>query len=101
LQLLGYEKRFHTGWLNNGGLAVSRLLPIYSDEQTFVVSERMSRTGHHRKSGDFSITSSVHSSLPKHLGSISKRPARFSSSRNMAPIAFLGACFWVDGQKQT
>ena len=46
---------------------------------------------HHRKSVDFSITSSVHSSLPKHLGSISKRPARFSSSHNMAPIAFLGA----------
>src|SRR5258708_24125412 len=43
---------------------------------------------HHRKSVDFSITSSVHSSLRKHLGS-------------MAPIAFLGARFWVDGQKQT
>jgi hypothetical protein len=54
---------------------------------------------HHRKSVDFSITSSVHSSLPKHLGSISKRPARFSSSHNMAPIAFLGACFWVDEVK--
>lgn len=39
--------------------------------------------------------------LPKYLGSISKRPARFSSSHNMAPIAFLGACFWLDGQKQT
>ena len=25
-------------------------------------------------------------SLPKHLGSISKRPARFASSHNMAPI---------------
>ena len=61
----------------------------------------MSKKCHHRKSVDFSITSSVHSSLPKHLGSISKRPARFSSSHNMAPIAFLGACFWVDGQKQT
>src|SRR5712672_3986152 len=48
-----------------------------------------------------SITSSGHSSLPKHLGFISKRPARCSSSHNMAPIAFLGACFWVDGQKQT
>jgi hypothetical protein len=56
---------------------------------------------HHRNSVDFSITSSVHSSLPNHLGSISKRPATFSSSHNMAPIAFLGACFWVDGQKQT
>ena len=43
---------------------------------------------HHRKSVDFSITSSVHSSLPKHLGS-------------MAPITFLGACFCVDEQKQT
>jgi hypothetical protein len=35
----------------------------------------------------------VHSSLPKHLGSISKRPPRFSSSYDMAPIAFLDACF--------
>ncbi len=45
--------------------------------------------------------SSVHTSLLKYLGSISKRPARFSSSHNMAPIAFLGACFWVDGQEQS
>jgi hypothetical protein len=43
---------------------------------------------HPRKSVNFSITSSVHSSLPKHLGS-------------MAPIAFLGARFWVDAQKRT
>src|SRR6267378_4345755 len=50
----------------------------------------MSEKCHHRKSVDFSITSSVHSSLPKHLGSISKRPARFSSSHNMAPIAYVG-----------
>src|SRR6478736_3220224 len=61
----------------------------------------MSKKCHRRKSVDFSITSSVHSSLPKHLGSIRKRPARFSSSHDMAPIAFLGACFSVDGQKQT
>src|SRR5258705_11482997 len=55
---------------------------------------------HHRKSVDFSITSSVHSSLPKHLGSISKRPARFSSSHNMAPIAFLGAFFGLTGKSK-
>jgi hypothetical protein len=59
------------------------------------------KPAHHRKSVDFSITSLVHSSLPKYLGSMSKRPARFSSSHNMAAIAFFGACFWVDGQKQT
>src|SRR6266446_6404131 len=34
----------------------------------------MSVLCHHRKSVDFSITSSAHSSLPKHLGSISKSP---------------------------
>jgi hypothetical protein len=58
------------------------------------------KPAHHRKSVDFSITSLVHSSLPKYLGS-KQGAARFSSSQNMAPIAFLGACFWVDGQKQT
>src|SRR6266436_18201 len=58
----------------------------------------MSQQCHHRKSVDFSITSSVHTSLLKHLGSISKRPARFSSSHNMAPIAFLGACFGLTGK---
>jgi hypothetical protein len=61
-----------------------------------------SRPQHHQpKSVDLSITSSVHSSVPKHLGFMGKRPVRFSSRHNMAPIAFLGAYFWVDGQKQT
>jgi hypothetical protein len=35
----------------------------------------------------------VHSSLPRHPGSISKRPVRFSSSHKMAPIAFLRCLF--------
>jgi hypothetical protein len=30
-----------------------------------------------------------------------QRPARFSSRHNMAPIAFLGAYFWIDGREQT
>jgi hypothetical protein len=50
---------------------------------------------HHRKSVDFSITSSVHSSLPKHLGSISKRPARFSSSHNIGTDRIFG-CLFLD-----
>jgi hypothetical protein len=43
---------------------------------------------HHRKSIDLSITSSAHSSSTKHLGSMSKKPARISSSssQNIAPI---------------
>src|ERR1700688_190715 len=80
---------------------MSTCLPGYPGKRTSLGAVGMSQTCHHRKSVDFSITSSARSSLPKHLGSISKRPARFSSSHNMAPIAFLGACFWVDGQKQT
>jgi hypothetical protein len=55
---------------------------------------------HHRKSVDFSITSSVHSSLPKHLGSMSKRPARFSSRHSMAPIAFLVPVFGLTGKSK-
>jgi len=81
-------------------LALSRPLPVYptnGHSQGALACLKGAITG----SQDFSITSPVHSSLPKHLGSISKRPARFSSSHSMAPIAFLGACFWVDGQKQT
>src|SRR5258705_5171510 len=87
--------------VNRVVLTARRSLPVYPDERTSSDRPRMSGWCHHRKSVDFSITSSVHSSLPKHLGSISKRPARFSSSHSMTPIAFLGACFWVDGQKQT
>ena len=43
---------------------------------------------HHWKPVDLSITSSAHSFSIKHLGFMSKRPARFSSSsrHNMAPI---------------
>jgi len=82
-------------------LAKSRCFPLCPRKRTQIGHRAMSERCHHRKSVDFSITSSVHSSLPKHLGSISKRPARFSSSHDMAPIAFLGACFWVDGQEQS
>jgi len=60
----------------------------------------MSVSCRHRKSVDFSITSSVHSSLPKHLGSISKGPARFSSSHNMAPIAFWVPVFGLTGKSK-
>src|SRR5712672_504677 len=81
-------------------LTVRRALPVYPDKQTFSEPVGMSQ-GAITGSQLISITSSGHSSLPKHLGFISKRPARCSSSHNMAPIAFLGACFWVDGQKQT
>jgi hypothetical protein len=56
----------------------------------------MSETCHHRKSVDFSITSSVHTNL----GSISKRPARFSSSHNMAPIAFWAPVFELTGERK-
>jgi hypothetical protein len=55
---------------------------------------------HHRKSVDFSITSSVHSSLPKHLGSISKRPARFSSSHNMHRSHFWVPVFGLTGKSK-
>jgi hypothetical protein len=41
--------------------------------QNFSCADFCNKICHHRKSVDFSITSSVHSSLPKHLGSISKR----------------------------
>src|SRR6267378_3765450 len=82
-------------------LAPSTCFPLHLRQRTCDGCTAMTASCQQRKSVDFSITSSVHSSLPKHLGSISKRPARFSSSHNMAPIAFLGACFRVDGQKQT
>ena len=56
-----------------------------------------------RKSVDLSIASSAHSSSTKHLGFMSIRPARFSSStsHNMASIVigshFLASVFWIDG----
>jgi hypothetical protein len=61
---------------------------------------------HHWKPVDLSITSSAHSSSIKHLGFMSKRPARFSSSsgHNMAPILirshFLGICFGLTGESR-
>src|SRR5258708_31026155 len=93
--------RFHTAWgKRRHQWAIGRSL-LYPNERTSSDRPGMSVWCHHRKSVDFSITSSVHSSLPKHLGSISKRPARFSSSHNIAPIAFFGACFWDDGHEQS
>jgi hypothetical protein len=44
LELLGDGRL----WVNSGGLAVSRLLPIYSDEQTLAATDGMSRTGQSR-----------------------------------------------------
>src|ERR1700674_2468721 len=61
---------------------------------------------HHRKSVDLSITSSAHSCSTNHLGFMSKRPARFSSStsHNMAPIVigshFLASVFGLTGQSK-
>jgi len=78
-------------WVISAILTVVRLRPVFPQFQTCRCTALTNAMCHHRKSVDFSITLSVHSSLPKHLGSISKRPARFSSSHNMAPIAFLGA----------
>jgi hypothetical protein len=55
-------------WVIRVGLTEYRRLPVYPSEQTFSVKASMSQKCHHRKSVDFSITSSVHSSLPKHPG---------------------------------
>jgi len=43
---------------------------------------------------------SVHSSLPKRFGSMSKRPARFSSSHKMAPIRFWVTVFGLTGKSK-
>jgi hypothetical protein len=50
------------------------------------------------RTGSQLISRSLRRCMPRHLGSISKRPARFSSSHNMAPIAFWASVFGLTGQ---
>jgi len=59
------------GWVNPVILTARRSFPVYPQKQTITESVGTSHSCHHRKSVDFSITSSVHSSLREHLGSIS------------------------------
>ena len=87
-------------WVISAILTVVRLRPVFPQLQTCRCTALTNAMCHHRKSVDFSITSSVHSSLPKHLGSISKRPASFSSSHNMAPIAFWAPDFGLTGNSK-
>jgi len=63
--------------------------------ETFIAAGCTSEKWHHPKSVDLSITSSAYSSSTKHLGFMSKRPARFSSSssHNIAPIV-IRSHFW-------
>jgi hypothetical protein len=75
--------------------APARKNAVEINDAILTVATATSVLCHHRKSVDFSITSSVHSSLPKHLGSISKRPARFSSSHNIGTDRIFG-CLFLD-----
>jgi hypothetical protein len=53
-----------------------RRLPVYSDKRTFSKSVGMSQECRHRKSGDFSITSSVHSSWHFGLDGLRQKRSR-------------------------
>src|SRR6266404_1009531 len=57
----------HLDSTNRATLTVRRSLPVYPGKQTISEPVGTSHLCQHRKSVDFSITSSVHSSLPKHF----------------------------------